>query len=266
MTCDVVQNRLLALPDSDAVPADLRAHLDGCDLCRRYLDRFLLLDTELADLPAPASEVRAAFLESLTAAGPVIKSIPSVPYRAGWSWPAAKRVGWKPAAGLAAAAVVGVGLWANRGGAPKPIEADVAAGPRHELLQQVVALDNRLARAATPRERIPLLTEMAVALKNETGGVYKAARSTDDVRSLAGMFEAVVRDGIVKQAGRFDRLDPVAERHQVLTAAADALADAGRAVAELARSAPPQVKDDLTRMAAAADDGRAKLLKIREGT
>jgi hypothetical protein len=252
------------MPDPDRVPADLRAHLAGCDLCRRYHDRFLLLDTELADLPAPPTEARAAFLESLTAAGPVIKSIPSVPYRSGGSWRPAVR--WAPAAGLAAAAVVAVGVWANRGGGPKPPEVDVAAGPRHELLERVVALDNRLARAATPQERIPLLTEMAVAVTAEAGGVYKAAKGTDETRSLAGMFETVVRDGIVKQAGRFNRLDPVAERHKVLTAAADALAAAGRDVQVMATSAPPQVKDDLARMAAAAEDGRQRLLQLREGT
>jgi hypothetical protein len=266
MTCDVVQNRLLALPDPAGVPDDLRAHLAGCDLCRRYLDRSARLTAELAALPAPASDARAAFLDSLTAAGPVIKSIPTVPSRAGsGSWRSvARRVSWKPAAGLAAATAVAVGLWANRGG-PKPADPDIAAGPRHELLHRVTVLDNRLARAGTPQERIPVLTEMAVALKEETDGVYKAAKSPDEMRSLAAMFEAVVRDGIVKQAGRFDKLDPVAVRHKVLTDAADALAAAAAAARDMERSAPPQVQASLAQMAKAAEDGRQKLIAIREG-
>jgi hypothetical protein len=266
MTCDVVRNRLLALPDPAGVPADLRAHLAMCDLCRRYADRANQLTAELAALPAPdSSHAKAAFLDAVTAAGPVIKSVPAVPHRPGWSWPALPRsVSWKPVAGLAAAAAVAVGLWANRGG-PRPTPPDPAAGPRHELLHEVVALDNKLSRATTPQERIPLLTDLAVALKNETGGVYKAAKTKDETRSLADMFDRVVRDGIVRQAGQFAKLDPVADRHRVLTAAAEALAAAAHEAQEMARSAPPQVKDDLERMAKTADEGRKTLIAIREG-
>jgi hypothetical protein len=271
MSCDVIRNRLLALPDPAGVPADLRAHLDGCDPCRRYLDRYLLLNAELAALPAPpGGDAKAAFLDSLTAAGPVIKSIPTLPARTGsGSWRAvARRVPLGPAAGLAAAVVVGVGLWANRGG-PKPVQADPGVGTRHELLARVVALDGKLARAGTVQERIPLLTDMAAALATETGGVYLAARTKDDTRSLADMFDRVVRDGIVKQAGKFreeDRLVPAAERHRVLTAAIDALTAAAAETTAMVRSAPPQVKEDLERMAKRAEDGRQALLRLREGT
>jgi hypothetical protein len=268
MTCDVARNRLLALPDPGELPDDLRAHLAGCDPCRRYLDRSIQLAAELAALPAPpADAAKAAFLDSLTAAGPVIKTIPTVPARTGsGSWRSvARRVPWKPAAGLAAAAAVAVGVWVSRG--PKPVEPDWAAGPRHELLHQVVELDNQLARAATPQERIPVLARMAVALKDETNGVYKAAKTTDETRSLAGMFEQVVRDGIVKQSARMreDKFVPVADRHRVLGVAIDALTAAASEAADMARSAPPQVKADLERMAKAAEDGRRKLIELREG-
>jgi hypothetical protein len=265
MTCDIAQNRLLALPPN-GMPDDLRAHLSACELCRRFQARAIQLDAELAALPAPAADAaKAACLEALLAAGPVITSVPIVPsVRAGRRWPPlVHRVPLVPTVGLAAAVLLAVGLWLNRG--PKPPQVDVAVGPRHELLHQIVTLDTKLACVSTPQERIPLLTEMALALTNETGGVYKAAKTTDEMRSLAGMFEQVVRDGIVKQAGRLNPLDPVAQRHQVLTEAADALAAAARDAATMAGSAPPQVKGDLERIARAAEEGRRQLLHLREG-
>lgn len=265
MKCEAVQNRLLALPDPAGGPADLRAHLDGCDLCRRYADRAAALDAELAALPAPASDdARAAFLDSLTAAGPVIRSVPVVPAGARWAWrPRVPARAWKPVGGLAAAVAVGVGLWAAR--PAKGPERDYAEGRRHELLTRVVALDARLAKAEGPEHRIPVLTEMAVALKDETGGVYKADRGRDEVRSLADLFEKVVRGGIVKQAGEFPRFAPVAERHQVLNAAADALAVAATDAAAMARSAPPQVQESLDRMARTAREGQDELRKLARG-
>jgi hypothetical protein len=264
MKCDIVQNRLLALTAADAVPADLGAHLDECDLCRRYRDRAALLTAELAVLPTPSSEdAKAAYLDSLLAAGPVIKSVPSIPsYAGGWSW----KYGWKPVGGLAAAVAVGVGIWAANRPATTIVAPDVAAGPRHELLEKVVALDTQLAKARTPEERIPLLAKMAEALKTETAGVYKAAKPRDDeVRSLAGKFEKVVTEGIVKQAAKLreDKFAPVAERHKILAAAADALAHSGDEADRMATTAPPQVKGSLEQMAKAAKAGWAELERLR---
>jgi hypothetical protein len=265
MKCDIVQNRLLAVPAADAVPADLRTHLDGCDLCRRYLDRAAQLTAELAALPAPsAEEAKAAYLDSLLAAGPVIKSVPAIPaYSHGWSW----KPDWRPVGGLAAAVAVGVGIWAANRSPNSATQQDFAAGPRHELTQKLVALNTRLARVDTQKQRIPILTEMAVELKNETAGVYKAAKTKDDMRSLAGDFEKLVTQGIVKHAKllRDDKFVPVAERHQVLTAAAEALSRAGFEADQMGSTAPPQVKASLEQMAKAAKTGSEELIHLRGG-
>ena len=50
----------------------------------------------------------------------------------------------------------------------------------------------------------------------------------------------------------------------MLGGAIDALTSAANVAADMARSAPPQVKADLERMAKAAEDGRRKLVEIRE--
>jgi hypothetical protein len=170
-----------------------------------------------------------------------------------------------PVGGLAAAVAVGVGIWAANRPSTTTVAPDVAAGPRHELLEKVVAIDSQLAKARTPQERIPLLAKMAEALKAETAGVYKAAKTTDEVRSLTGKFEKVVTEGIVRQATKLreDKFAPVAERHQVLAAAADALGHYQAEADLMATTAPPQVKGSLEQMAKAAKAGREELERLR---
>jgi hypothetical protein len=178
MTCDTAQNRLLALPDPDRLPDDLHAHLAGCELCRRYADRMTVLDAELAALPAPASaDARAAFLESLAAAGPVIRTVPTAPFRSSVSlWGLAARVRWKPVFATAAAALVAVGVWSAIPG-PKPPVAEVD-GPRSELVKKVVRYNTELAKASDPRERVAKLAELAADLQAETDRMLGGAEAS----------------------------------------------------------------------------------------
>src|SRR5689334_5914162 len=137
MTCDVIRNRLLALPDLGRLPDDLRAHLVSCDPCMAWLAKARKLDGAIANLSAPSSaEAKAAFLDYLTADGPIIKAVPMLDGPPRFSFvAAAKKLDWRVVSGLAAATLVGVGIWGFAGG-NKP-NTDVA-GPKHELLAKGV--------------------------------------------------------------------------------------------------------------------------------
>src|SRR5579885_2061136 len=83
MNCEAVQNRLLALPDPRRASDELRGHLDGCPACRSFLAAVGRLDELLAAIPVPppSEEVKAAFLDKVTEAGPIIRRLPVVPRR-----------------------------------------------------------------------------------------------------------------------------------------------------------------------------------------
>jgi hypothetical protein len=260
--CDTIHNRLLALPDPTRLPAELADHLAGCDICTRYQARLLVLADDLRTLPAPDSDAaKADFLDHLTAAGPVIKTIPTLVRPARFDWHTLT----KPVGGLAAAIAVGVGLWALISGKQVAVAEPPLA--RHELLQRVVAIDTDLSRLTDPKARVAKLTELAEAVHAETKAVHAAARGKDEMRSLAGMYQKVVADGIVAQARQINRFDPPAERQATLKQAASKLAAAAVETHQLANSpvAPPAARESLEEMARTAESGRAELLALAEG-
>src|SRR5262245_1736290 len=135
MTCDVIHNRLLALPDLTRLPDDLRTHLTTCDACTAWLAKARKLDLAVANLSAPSSaEAKAAFLDYLTADGPIIKSVPMIERRSTFA-AITRRLDWRVVSGLAAAALIGVGFWAFSGPRKPVVEV---AGSRHELLAKGV--------------------------------------------------------------------------------------------------------------------------------
>src|SRR5690349_17844702 len=114
MNCQTFQNRILALPDPRQLPENLQAHLEACPACVGWWKQAARLERLLAQLPAPPApgDKKEALLDELTAAGPVIKSIPAI-HRSGrsifvrvWSHPSARI-----AAGLAAAILIVVSGW-----------------------------------------------------------------------------------------------------------------------------------------------------------
>src|SRR4051794_34480520 len=114
MNCQSAQNRILLLPDPRQVPDAVRAHLDECPACLAWWQRAARLERLLEQLPAPPApaDKKAVLIDELTAAGPVIKSVPS-DHRGEIPSPGTaflKRVG-KYAAALAAAVLVVVGGW-----------------------------------------------------------------------------------------------------------------------------------------------------------
>lgn len=262
MTCDALRNRLLAEPDPTRAPAELRPHLAGCAACREFVARYESLAANIAALAAPNSELaKLAFVENLTSAGPIIKSVPGVAASA-FSWKTALLVSAKPIAATAAAIAVGVGIWAVSG-SRRP--ASEQAGPRHELLKNVVAKHAALARTGDARSRILPLADLATDLRTETRELMLAAPK-DDLDSLAAMFESVVNDGLVKQAAKIDLMNtPPSERKALLENAADKLAAAADDANALMQNAPPHAKPALARIANTAARGRTALQKIVAG-
>ena len=259
MTCDVIQNRLLALPDLTRVPDDLRAHVDRCPGCRAFLAGAARLDGLLTGLPVPPSEdAKAAFLDRITAAGPIIRRVPTVPRFRSLRARVGGAVGWKPAAGLAAAVAVGAGIWLTVGGTSDE-KPSVAAAPRHPLLEKQVRHVVALARANTPPDRMRVWAAVAADLRDETRAVYKVAPA-DEMAALARMFDKTVRQGIVPQADRLaDHAIPAPDKRALLTDVEARLADVEAEASRLATQAPPQSVEPLKKIAAAARDGRLKL-------
>jgi hypothetical protein len=264
MKCDAVRNRLLDLPDLSSVPADLLVHADGCERCARFLAEARVLAADLAALPAPSGEsAKLAFLDSLLAAGPVIKTVPT-PLGSGTTLrDLLARIPLRPVGTIAAAALVGVGLWSALPG-PKPPQAK-AEPPRHELLRKVVALNTELAASATPRDRVAKLAGLAADLRAETQALSKAAQR-DEMLSLARMYETVVDKGIVTQAEKMTMFNtPVIDRQSTLKAAMAELARTASEVTALVPTASQQVQPLLQRIAKTARDGEARLLKLANG-
>lgn len=266
MTCQSIQNRVLLLPDPRQVPADLRTHLDACPACAAWWCRAARLETLLELLPAPPApgDKKAALVGELIAAG---TAVPGVSTGGRGPVPSAGVAAWRRAAGyaaaLAAAVLVVAGGWrlATRPNAPK----EVAAAPRHPLLDAVVKRDLALARADTPAKRLEVLGGLADDLSAETRGLARVA-TAEELNELSAWFGTVVRKGIVRQAADLERLPvhPIgrAERAAVYTRLAGQLDAAAREAAAAAREAPAGSQDALKRIADAARDGRQALATL----
>jgi hypothetical protein len=270
MTCQTIQNRILALPDPRHLPEPFRTHLDACPACLGWWQQAVRLERLLEHLPAPPApaDKKAALLDDLTSAGPVIKSIPALARGSGRSSLAAVLAlpGLKYAAGLAAAVLVAVGGWlAVRPGKNETVVRPTP--PKHPLLAKVVQRDLALARAKTPAQRLEALGGLADDLSAETRGLARVA-SEDELRDLSGWFKKVVDDGIVKQADLLPALTMSREQKKaLLDGLVEKLTDAGRKADQTAKEAPPHAQPALKSIADTARDGEARLRAIlaREG-
>lgn len=272
MTCDVARNRLLALPDPTRPTDDLLPHLAGCAACRAAQAAAVQLDGLLKRLPVPAAARMDTFLSDLEADGPVIRTRPVVPstqtgsgaFKPVVKW--LKRIDWKyVGGGVAAAVVIGLGLWAL---APRPTgkPEETAEKMKSERLARMVKRTNELATTArTPHQRVGVYADWAADLKGEASDVYVAA-NREEMNTLAGQYEKMVTEGVVGQAKLIeaDRLTP-GERKQLLTDAMKKLADAETDASRLATEAPPNAREAFARIAKTAQQGRRDLTTIAEG-
>ena len=266
MTCEAVQNRLLALPDPMSATGDVRDHCEQCERCAPFAARAVELDAELAAIVVPAysPEVKAAFLARIRMAGPVIQSVPSPLFRSSVSLKELlSRIPVRPILAVAAAVVVSLGIWSVVPAKRLPVPEPEAM--RHDLLKKVVRYNTDLAVLTGPKDKIAKLSELAVDLRNETRALSLAAQK-DEMVSLAGMFDKVVQEGIVTQAGLWNPLTTTpGERQAVLNAAASELIQTANEANTLATSASMQVQPQLLRIAKTARDGHTRLTKIANG-
>lgn len=263
MTCQSVQARILALPDPRQLPDAFRAHVAACPDCTAYWKQAARLETLVAALPVPPAPAgkKTAFLEDLAAEALVFPKVTAPPPRA-WSLP---RPPAKALAGLAAALLIGVGVWsAMKTGKNQPV-AQKQPAPRHALLEKVVQRDLALAKARTPGDRLDALAGLAEDLAAESRGLALVV-GADEMREVADWFRTAA-DGVVDQAGRpMNALTPD-QRRALLTRLTDRLTEAGRAAEQAAKDSPPHAQPALRSIADTARDGQTKLRAIaaREG-
>jgi hypothetical protein len=263
MTCQSVQARILALPDPRQLPADFRAHVAGCPDCTAYWKQAVRLETLVAALPVPPApaDKKTTFLDDLAAEALVFPKVTATPRRA-WSLP---RLPAKALAGLAAALLVGVGIW----GATKKGDPPVAVkhpSPRSPFLEKVVQRDLALAKARTPGDRLDALAGLAEDVAAESRGLALVA-GADEMREVADWFRTAA-DGVVEQAGRVppNALTPD-QKKALFRQLAARLEDAQRAAEQAAKDSPPHAQPALRSIADTARDGQTKLRAIaaREG-
>jgi hypothetical protein len=274
MKCDVVQRRLLSIENPAQVPADVRAHLAICGICRDWHYQLVVIERNVSLLPVPRSRAKARLLHRFLLEPANAGNGPEL---AAASSPAAlypsRRVAlafshvrsfpyWRPAVGLAAAALVlALGWWLrpNQPAPPAPAPPTPAKSAPDPLLACLVRRDVRLARAETARERLEILADLADDLRGETQPLAQAA-AREELAELATLYEQVVRDGIVRQAQGL----AAADRRLLLAAIANRLTGAERAVGRLVQKVPPEYARPLRVIVAAAREGSLRLLALQE--
>jgi hypothetical protein len=259
MTCDTIQNRLLAHADPGRVSAEIRAHLEQCLHCQAFAQAAVRLERLLPQIPVPpASETaKAQLLQQILGDAPII--VPSAAVRAEptrWERRLVES-GWKLTAGLAAAVTFTAVIWWSSG-ENRPVELAGVPYQRHQLLQKEVAHVAALANANTPPERLAIWADVVTDLRTEAAEVYLVA-SESEIQSLGKMFNRAVHDGIIRQADRFPEHVPPVERQAVLSEVVKKLQAAEADADSLAKVAPPQTQPVLRQMAATAREGLARV-------
>jgi hypothetical protein len=271
MTCEVIQNRLLAVPNLARPTPELRAHLKGCPACRAVQARAIRIEAVVAGLPVPSSQARKeAFLDFLIADGPVIRSRPILPSSLGTSGPFAPVGSWlrqvdlRWVGGIAAALVVGlIGYAAFNRPAAKPTV--LAEKPRHELLAKSVKHTTALANSRTASNRLLVFTDWSADFHAEACTMSNAA-PTEDMNSLARRYEQTVNEGVLRQAKQLAEQPMAAvDRRQLLDTTIAKLAAAETEASQLLANARADAQPALGRIVQSAKQGRIILTRIAEG-
>ena len=244
MNCELLQNRLLALPDPRRVPQELQGHLTSCPACREWLRALLRVDGALARLPVPAPSpgAKAAVLERFRtrpARAPEPQAEPRrFRLRALW-----------PAAAIAATSLVGVLAWMNLNG---PRDA-VAQTPADPMLADAMKFRTALEAARSPDERVRVFLDWADSLQSNMQ-TWARVDTGENLADAAKMYAKVVREGVIGQAK--DVSDP---QRKAVKEAADRLAEAYQKAERLAQEVPPASVAPLQEVAAAAREGDRQL-------
>jgi hypothetical protein len=263
MNCAIVQNRLLSCDRPDLPPVDVKGHLVECPVCRAWHRRLVRMEQQLVELPVPPSLTKQAFLRGLVAEPPAAEPPAVAPQIVLLrpQGPAPKeRALQKVAVAFALAAAMllfSVGWWAWHY-TPGASRGSVAALQqyREELGRR---LDERLARAGTPKRGVEAMDELAEVLQREA---QELARGDERERlaELSRFYAQVVREQLLP----FARQLPAGDRTDVLNPVVRRLAAAEseleRLAAERAAHAEP-----LRAIAAAAHETARDLEVLAAG-
>jgi len=251
MKCRHVQKTLIATSGRRKLSPEVHAHIAECPRCRRWQTRLNELDYAVTILPVPnSSQAKAAFQQKLLAD-------PATPSRRWHERIPGKP--WQKIAVAAAASVVIVLLWSGvlkREHAPERIAAPQA----DPLLASVLQRHSELATAQTSAQRIRTLTALSEDLDSETRSLARVAGS-EDLAALAGLYEDVVKKGIVVQSDEI----PADDRPTLLIEIADRLFRTSQTAELMIQDVPPSAADPLRQIARTARDAN-NLLRAKART
>jgi hypothetical protein len=255
------------------VPGPIAAHLDACPACQAWHQLLTRVEGAIVATAPPASSGRAkrVLVEQFRGAAAVKSKpsskvrLPKPPAPVGTVRPADARPGvgerlarlW-PAGLVAAALLAGVLVWSSLRG--KPDAPIVAAVPPDPFLEKVVMAKVKLDTALDPAARLAVLDGLAADIHEEAGAISKITPGPE-MASLARLYDQVVTDALVEQAGG---LAP-AEKWAMLPKYVDRLAKAEQAANRLANEAPPGSDQPLREMAKSAEKGRITLSRMMQG-
>jgi hypothetical protein len=260
MNCEAVQNQILALPDPRELSPALREHVLGCVTCQAWARQAARLESLLELLPVPPAprEKKEALLGDLMSAEPVIQPMATPATRPNFGLVAVKFLGRNATyvGGLAAAVLVAVGIYALW--PTKQTQTNMVQTHKHPLLEKMVARDVAMARADSPAKKLEVLSGMADDLATDTRGMARLA-SGAELKQMAGWYEKVVKDGMVRQAETLPVTMTPEQKAKLLEPLAAKL-DADAIEAEkLSREAPQDAQPALKRMADTAREGGKSL-------
>jgi hypothetical protein len=256
MTCEQIQQRLLACQDPRRPTDEIQYHLAACPACRQWQVRLVEIERHVPFLPVEPAPVPEPLLRQVLGKG-AASTAGTTGNLGDGLWLRLAGVGrtrWRLAAGVAAALVwAALGLWLFH---DQPGPAPVAHRPLgpDQLVTSLMAHDLGLAEAQTPAERLKLLAQLADDLRAESKNLAGSPQAADVLEELASQYRVVVEDGVVQRARKLRPKD----RPSVLAPIAKQL-ERARTDAETFAHEVPTAASAFRTIADAAKDGSGQL-------
>jgi cyclophilin family peptidyl-prolyl cis-trans isomerase len=263
MNCELAQRQLLASDSPGEPSAETRRHLAECPSCRIWQQQLAEMEQQLPLLLTPPSqrkdEVVRQFLDAVepaTTNGTMLPYAPILPF----TTPPPRERGLRKAslaiAMAAGLALFALGWWAWQHPPEPPTKPDPLAAYRAER-------DHLLGRAPTPQAKVEVLAKLADQHHQEA----LTLAQQDDAEKLsntAQFYIELVRENLPDYAKDL----PPAQRAEVLSAVAQQLQDTESSIQKVLVGPVKltnRARNKLEQMAAAALNGRDRLLAIQRG-